>query len=610
VNAPVERGTTPLTYAAGFGSVEAMKILIDAGANVNSKNAFDATALMWSVQDSAKVRLLLEKGADVNVRSKPGRTALLLAAFQDGSDEVVRMLLAKGADLTTKDNFDVTVLVAAANANNTSVARMAIEKGLNVNQKSSYPASALAGATPLSLAASYGNTELVRLLIAKGADVNAVSAPPAFPVKNGIVNLGDFTPLMLASTYGPPEVVRMLLEAGAKVDARDHRGMTPLHFAVSSETQNREIVRLLLDKGAEPAAKMETEETAADWVRKFEHPDMAELFHVTAANHSGSAVTEVSASKNDARSAAQKGVALLEEKTSSFFKTGGCASCHAHDITGVAVGAAKKTGLKINTELEKERLAQIRSQWLSVSDGLMLRLDAPATDINLYSLIGLAASGQEPNLMTDAIARNIAVQQQRDGSWRFGGVARVPIEESDITRTAFAISAINHFLPKGCERESAERIDRARRWLLAAQPSWNEERTMQILGLKWAREDDAVLRSMARDVMAEQRPDGGWAQTRYLASDAYATGQTLYALHETKMLSVSDPVYQRGVAYLLRTQHEDGSWYVKSRAPKFQPYFQSGFPYDHDQWISQMATGWATAAVVFAVEPQKQVAAR
>ena len=77
------RGLTPLMYAAAVGSADAMKILIEKGADVNSKNAFDSTALMWSVTDINKVRMLLEPGADVNVVSKQGHTALLLAAMSD-----------------------------------------------------------------------------------------------------------------------------------------------------------------------------------------------------------------------------------------------------------------------------------------------------------------------------------------------------------------------------------------------------------------------------------------------------------------------------------------------------------------------------------------------
>ncbi len=73
-------GLTPLMYAAVVGSADAMRVLIDAGADVNAKNAFGSTALMWSVTDFKKVKMLVEHGANVNAASKAGRTALLLAA--------------------------------------------------------------------------------------------------------------------------------------------------------------------------------------------------------------------------------------------------------------------------------------------------------------------------------------------------------------------------------------------------------------------------------------------------------------------------------------------------------------------------------------------------
>ncbi len=63
----------------------------------------------------------------------------------------------------------------------------------------------------------------------------------------------------------------------------------------------------------------------------------------------------------------------------------------------------------------------------------------------------------------------------------------------------------------------------------------------------------------------------------------------------------TDRAYQRGVNYLLTTQRADGSWRVTSRAPKFQAFFNSGFPYGGDQWISAWATGWATMALAQAV---------
>jgi hypothetical protein len=60
------------------------------------------------------------------------------------------------------------------------------------------------------------------------------------------------------------------------------------------------------------------------------------------------------------------------------------------------------------------------------------------------------------------------------------------------------------------------------------------------------------------------------------------------------------------VKFLMDTQSADGSWYVRSRAPKFQPYFQSGFPHDHDQWISSAGTSWAVRALIPAAANEKR----
>jgi len=77
-NAADSRLITPLMYAAIVGSADAIRILIEHGADVNAQNAFGSTALMWSASDAQKVRLLLDHGADVNKISKSGRTALTL----------------------------------------------------------------------------------------------------------------------------------------------------------------------------------------------------------------------------------------------------------------------------------------------------------------------------------------------------------------------------------------------------------------------------------------------------------------------------------------------------------------------------------------------------
>ncbi len=127
---------------------------------------------------------------------------------------------------------------------------------------------------------------------------------------------------------------------------------------------------------------------------------------------------------------------------------------------------------------------------------------------------------------------------------------------------------------------------------------------MRLLGLGWGKAD-AQAREAAKALAAGQRPDGGWSPLATLSSDAYATGQVLFALQESGALKTNDTVYQNGVKFLLRTQQPDGSWHVKSRALGFQPYFESGYPHGPDQWISSAAAAWATAALARAAEPAK-----
>jgi hypothetical protein len=129
---------------------------------------------------------------------------------------------------------------------------------------------------------------------------------------------------------------------------------------------------------------------------------------------------------------------------------------------------------------------------------------------------------------------------------------------------------------------------------------------MLLLGLTWTSADPKKTRRIAKALIAQQGPDGGWAGNPNLWSAAYATGEALYALRESGFAAADSHVHQRGVRYLLTTQYPDGSWYVRSRAPKIQPYFQSGFPSDHDQWISAAATAWASTALAADIEQKPE----
>jgi ankyrin repeat protein len=583
------RGTTPLMYAAALGNPDTMKALIDAGADVNAKNDFDITALMWCATEEAKVRLLLGKGADVNARSKQGITPLLIAAGTDGNSGVVKMLLDKGADLDKADmNPGTTPLVAAATANDTAMVRLLLEHGA----KFAGPP----GGAALIRVAGAGNTEVMGMLLSRGVPANVSSPPSSGPrVKNGDIAIGLLTPLIAAVSYGGLDATKMLLDRKANVNAQDVRGMTPLMLALALDHPDPRIVRLLLEHGADPNIKSKSGETALDWARKFNNPDILktlDLAPVTA---------NVSFNQSVAKpaEAVQKSVNLLQRTAGSFFVNGGCSACHAQNLISMALTVAGTAGIQVDAAAAKDRALQTRTFWSPQEQTLMIRMDAPGGhNMTSYGLLQFQAEGVNANSTTDAMVHNVAAQQQANGSWHNDTIARPPMADGDFTHTAIAIRSLAAYGTPARKMEFAARIARGANWLRAAKPSTSEDYNMQLLGLKWAGVSGDIAARLAIGAAGRQRSDGGWAQTPYLTSDAYATGQTLAALKEAGV-PVSDPAYRRGAEFLLKTQLADGSWHVASRSPKFQPYFQSGFPHDHDQWISMSATAWATMALAY-----------
>jgi hypothetical protein len=427
--------------------------------------------------------------------------------------------------------------------------------------------------------------------------------------------MGKSTPLVLAATYGSPALIQTLLDAGANVNAQEIRGMTPLMMAVSSEYQRPEVVQLLLARGADPNIKSLAGETAADWAAKFGHPDVMKLLPVALAPAKATEVglTAIQNPSVEISKAVTKSVALLQATNPVFFREGGCAGCHNQHFTALALRVARGRSISIDEKAAAEMVKVMAAEYVAQTDLLPQRMTLGGTAITSFFLMALRDASYPADGMTDAMVATLASQQQADGSWPIGAPfanARPPMQDGQVAVTARGVLALRHFGFPGRQAEFDERIARAQKWLTAVVPRHNDERVFQLLGLKWSGADSQVIAKLAQELMTLQRTDGGWSQNPYLTSDAYATGQSLYALNEASGVEVSTPTYQHGVQYLLRTQLSDGSWYVKSRSVKFQPYFQSGFPHDHDQWISATATAWATAALSLAIPPTAVAANR
>jgi ankyrin repeat protein len=590
VNNKDSRGNTPLMYAAAVGSEAMLRQLVDAGAEVNARNAFDATALLFCMNSAPRVKFLLDHGADVNVHSKRGHSPILQAAMYAGNLEALKLLAAKDAKYPGPGDGQPP-LGAAAGVNDPAMVKFLLER---------YGPAALAGpGGPMALmnAAALGNTEVVKLLLAKGVDVNSVSPPETAKVKNGPIALGNLTALILSTSNGNPEVVRMLLDAGAKIDAQDVRGLTPLMLAIATDHPNLDVIRLLLAHHPDTKVKSKKGETALDWAMKYQNPPVLAAIRAASAGVTAASVKSAAPSAHDpipAATAIQRSMALLQTSGATTFREGGCVSCHGGNIVSSAAVAVRRAGLRIDEKAASESIKATHLVYMA--DALWEREDGPAVEILENALVALKDEGAPADRITDALALNVAAQQLSSGLWSFGGIVRPPTMDGPFTNAATAIRIFRAYAPPARRAEFEERIARAAKALSAGEPVTTEDRVMQLLGLKWAGAPAPKISALAAQLTQIQREDGGWSQTPFLAPDAYATGTALNALHEAGA-SATDPAYRKGVAFLLKTQSTDGSWHVPSRAAGFQPYFQGGFPYEHDQWISQWGTGWATIAL-------------
>jgi hypothetical protein len=176
---------------------------------------------------------------------------------------------------------------------------------------------------------------------------------------------------------------------------------------------------------------------------------------------------------------------------------------------------------------------------------------------------------------------------------------RLPSEGSKFTNAALALTALRHYADAKGERK--DRIDAAYRkgvdWLLRGKPADTEDRVFHLRGLVAAKADAGRIRS-ARDELAEQQqPDGSWRQVPSHPGDAYATGSVLNAL-QIAGLQPDARIYRKGVAFLLRTQTPEGAWIVRTRSKPVQKFFDNGDPGGDSQFISFLATGWATLALL------------
>ena len=243
-------GATPLWAAIYNRRPAAIRLLANAGANLD--DALPEAPLFDEVEAgrAETVRALAEGGADLNIKSSRGNT-LLRAAIESGHPEIVTELLRLGADPDLPSTYnaprskgltplqvaammcdgrsfeaiqaagatdpkpDTLRLCVAAQSGQLEVVKRLIEDGIKVNEKDSLQR------TPLVCAAAAGNMKVARYLLERGANANAASGR----------GMGGATPLLAAVMANKLKLVQMLVESGADLDFKGDEGMTALEYA-------------------------------------------------------------------------------------------------------------------------------------------------------------------------------------------------------------------------------------------------------------------------------------------------------------------------------------------------------------------------------------------
>jgi ankyrin repeat protein len=580
-NARDEAGDTALMRAALFADVEMMRVLIESGADVQMR-AQDGTApLLRTTHDVGKMRLLLDRRAQVDdmamiaTASVPGsrgtlellfehggrsRTAgpaytPLMAAAGTGDLDAVKCLLDHGADVKAQTPTGFTALIAGALSGNARLVDLLLERGANPNALCKLEREILQ--TPAGVAASMGHADCLKLLMAAGADVNIQGGP------------FNHNALLGAATTASKETVQLLL-AKANVGAKDWNGSTALDWA--ARRGETEIVKMLRDAGAEQS---KPRSRASEPLALKQPPE-----------------------SDAVQRAVSAALPLLQQSEQTITRTRDCVSCHQHPLVSMTVALARKHAFKVDETIAAAERDHILKDMGGRVRPLLLGTGIDPS-LSVHVLAGLAAENEPASRVTDALVHYLLLRQRQDGRWQQENY-RPPDEASDFQFTALAVRGLQAYTPKGRNREIGLRINRARSWLERAEPADNVDRAFRLLGLGWSQAQPASVNQALTKLVEEQREDGGWAQLPTLASDAYATGLALYALHEGGGVFVDHPAYRRGVEFLLRTQLADGSWFVASRSFPIVDYSKSGFPHGSSQFISASATCWATMALTFA----------
>jgi ankyrin repeat protein len=590
VNTADSDGTTALMHAVIESDVKMMKLLIDNHANVNAKNAQDSTALMYAATNLAKAKQLVEAGADVKAKGKRGATPMNVAVTTFGSTPVLKLLKSKGAEPEDR------MMTLAAAKGDLEAIQYLLSIGVPPGDASS---------ASISAALTARCETCVRLLVEKGAPANG-----ARPNGTLSTNVGASQGSVLNDSVkrAMTDLSQLLADRGASLESKDREGFTLLMQAVLSvepPPARDRMVEWLLSKGADPNAKNDRGDTAYVLAARVGITSTLDVLVKGGAKPVKEEWPKPAGGAASVEAAVRKVLPLIEMSGEPGFKSRSCVSCHSNSLPQMTVGIAQKKGFAVNAEqIKKEVGFAVATDMPYLEPNRLGASIGGGSDTIGYTLMGMAAANYPADALTDAHIHYLAINQFPDGAFRNTSY-RPPSEYSIFTTTAVALRAIKLFPIPGRREEFEERVSRARRWILSAKPYSIEERSMQLNALADAGASRGERAPFVNALKSAQNQDGSWSQLSGIAPDAYATGEALYALHVSGDVPATDPVYKKGVEWLLRNQLADGTWFAPTRAVPIQPHTFESFPNGWHQFISDAASSWAAMALMFTL-PDKE----
>jgi ankyrin repeat protein len=259
------KGLEPWAETLLFGSSADVAKLLDSGFDPNSTTkAGDVTALMLAAPDAAKMKLLIDRGANADARSKDRYSALLVAAQYPGASAAMNLLLDHGVKVRMPKGqgaplFNAFPIFLAAFSGNSGIIDRLRKEGDRVDDKMNmlgmFPTKPL-----LSLASTH-RTDSVRALLDAGAKVDEEDDD-------------GMTALSWAAIANRVEMARLVIEHGADLNHVDKYGMTPLLYASSIDFGDTAMLDLLLQSGAQTSTRTKEGLTALDLALKYNHPHL------------------------------------------------------------------------------------------------------------------------------------------------------------------------------------------------------------------------------------------------------------------------------------------------------------------------------------------------